>query len=340
MEFSIKQIADFLNAEIVGDATLKLNNLSKIEEGVPGTLTFLSNPKYTNYIYTTKASACLVSRDFVPEKPLETTLIKVDNPYECLAKLLSLVEGYKKGNKRGVHPSAIIDPSASIGEDVYIGAYAVIEAGVKIGANSKIYPHTFLDNNVVIGENTTLYSGVKVYDGCVIGKNCILQSGAVIGADGFGFAPDAQGVYNKIPQIGNVLIEDDVEVGANTTIDRATMGSTIIRKGVKLDNQIQIAHNVEVGTNTVMAAQSGVAGSTKIGESCMVGGQCGFAGHINIAPKCGFGAKSGIHNTIKEGGFYQGYPAMTVGQFRRLSVIQKQLPDIVKRVYELDKKIK
>ena len=340
MEFSIKQIADFLNAEIVGDATLKLNNLSKIEEGVPGTLTFLSNPKYTNYIYTTKASACLVSRDFVPEKPLKTTLIKVDNPYECLAKLLSLVEGYKKGNKHGVHPSAIIDPSASIGEDVYIGAYAVIEAGVKIGANSKIYPHTFLDNNVVIGENTTLYSGVKVYDGCVIGKNCILHSGAVIGADGFGFAPDAQGVYNKIPQIGNVLIEDDVEVGANTTIDRATMGSTIIRKGVKLDNQIQIAHNVEVGTNTVMAAQSGVAGSTKIGESCMVGGQCGFAGHINIAPKCGFGAKSGIHNTIKESGFYQGYPAMTVGQFRRLSVIQKQLPDIVKKVYELDKKIK
>lgn len=340
MEFSIKQIADFLNAEIVGDATLKLNNLSKIEEGVPGTLTFLSNPKYTNYIYTTKASACLVSRDFVPEKPLKTTLIKVDNPYECLAKLLSLVEGYKKGNKRGVHPSAIIDPSAIIGENVYIGAYAVIEAGVKIGANSKIYPHTFLDNNVVIGENTTLYSGVKVYDGCVIGKNCILHSGAVIGADGFGFAPDAQGVYNKIPQIGNVVIEDDVEVGANTTIDRATMGSTIIRKGVKLDNQIQIAHNVEVGTNTVMAAQSGVAGSTKIGESCMVGGQCGFAGHINIAPKCGFGAKSGIHNTIKEGGFYQGYPAMTVGQFRRLSVIQKQLPDIVKKVYELDKKIK
>ena len=239
-----------------------------------------------------------------------------------------------------MHPSAIIDSSAIIGENVYIGAYAVIEAGVKIGANSKIYPHTFLDNNVVIGENTTLYSGVKVYDGCVIGKNCILHSGVVIGADGFGFAPDAQGVYNKIPQIGNVLIEDDVEVGANTTIDRATMGSTIIRKGVKLDNQIQIAHNVEVGTNTVMAAQSGVAGSTKIGESCMVGGQCGFAGHINIAPKCGFGAKSGIHNTIKEGGFYQGYPAMTVGQFRRLSVIQKQLPDIVKKVYELDKKIK
>lgn len=340
MEFSIKQIAEYLNAEVVGDENLKLNNLSKIEEGVPGTLTFLSNPKYTNYIYTTKASACLVSKDFVPEQPIETTLIKVDNPYECLAKLLTLVESYKKGNKCGVHPTAVIDANAKVGKDVYIGAYAVIEAGAVVGDNSKIYPHAFIDTNVVIGENSILYSGVKIYDNCVIGKNCILHSGVVIGADGFGFAPDAQGVYNKIPQIGNVVLEDNVEVGANTTIDRATMGSTIIRKGVKLDNLIQIAHNVEIGNNTVIAAQSGVAGSTKIGENCMVGGQCGFAGHIHIAPKCGFGAQSGIHNSIKESGYYQGYPAMTVGQFRRLSVIQKQLPDIVRMVYDLERKLK
>lgn len=339
MEFSIKQIADFLNAEIVGDETLKLNNLSKIEEGEPGTLTFLSNPKYTNYIYTTRASACLVSRDFVPEQPLTTTLIKVDNPYGCLAKLLTLVDSYKK-RKSGIHPTAVIDPGATVGENVYVGAYAVIEAGACVGDNSFIYPHTFIDNNVTIGSDCILYSGVKIYDGCVLGKGCIIHSGTVIGADGFGFAPDAQGVYNKIPQIGNVVLEDNVEVGANTTIDRATMGSTIIRKGVKLDNQIQIAHNVEVGANTVMAAQSGVAGSTKIGESCMVGGQCGFAGHLQIAPRSAFGAKSGIHNNIKESGNYQGYPAMTVGQFRRLSVIQKQLPDIVRMVYDLNKKTK
>lgn len=339
MEFSIKQIADFLHAEIVGDETLKLNNLSKIEEGLPGTLTFLSNPKYTNYIYTTKASACLVRRDFVPEHPLTTTLIKVDNPYECLAKLLTLVESYKK-RKTGIHPTAVIDPEATIGENVYIGAYVVIEAGVRVGDNSYIYPQTFIDNNVTIGSDCILYSGVKIYDGCVLGNCCIIHSGAVIGADGFGFAPDAQGVYNKIPQIGNVVLEDNVEIGANTTIDRATMGSTIIRKGVKLDNQIQIAHNVEVGQNTVMAAQSGVAGSTKIGENCMVGGQCGFAGHLQIAPRSAFGAKSGIHNNIKESGNYQGYPAMSVGQFRRLSVIQKQLPDIVRLVNDLNRKMK
>ncbi len=340
MEFTAQQIADYLKGTVEGDPNVGLSELSKIEEGRPGTLTFLSNPKYTHYIYSTQASACLVNRDFVAEQPLTTTLIRVDNAYECLAKLLTLVESVKP-RKQGVHPTAVVDASARLGENVYVGAYAVIGAGVAVGDNSKIYPHVVIDDNAVVGSDTTLYSHVTVYSDCRIGNRCIVHSGAVIGADGFGFAPDANGVYHKIPQIGNVVIADDVEIGANTTVDRAALGSTKINQGVKLDNLVQIAHNVEIGSNTVIAAQSGVAGSSKIGERCMLGGQVGVAGHISIADGSLFGAQTGVPGNIKEPNqIWQGYPALPIAGFRRLSVIQKQLPDLVKRIYDLEKKLK
>lgn len=340
MEFTAQQIADYLHGTIEGDAGVRLSDLSKIEEGRPGTLTFLSNPKYTHFIYDTQASACLVNKDFEPEKELKTTLIRVDNAYECLAQLLVLVNSVKP-QKRGIHPQAVIADSAQVADDAYVGPYAVIGEGVRIGANAKIYPHCFIDDNVTLGDDVTLFAGVKIYDGCRIGNRCILHAGAVIGADGFGFAPDAEGCYRKIPQVGNVVLEDDVEIGANTTIDRATMGSTVVRCGVKIDNLVQIAHNVEVDHDTVIAAQSGVAGSSKVGAHCMLGGQVGVAGHIHIAEGSVFGAQTGIPNNIKEPNqIWQGYPAMPVTGFRKLSVIQKQLPDIVKKVYDLEKQIK
>ena len=340
MQFTAKQVSEYLHGTVEGDESVLLSDLSKIEEGRPGTLTFLSNPKYTHYIYTTQASACLVNNDFVAEQSITTTLIRVDNAYECLAQLLTLVNSIKP-QKRGIDPRAVIDENATIGDNVFVGPYAVIGQGVTIGADSKIYPHTFVDDNVCIGEGTTLFSGVKIYDSCVIGNRCTLHAGCVIGADGFGFAPDAEGHYQKIPQIGNVLIEDDVEIGANSTIDRSTMGSTIIRRGVKIDNLVQIAHNVEVCEDTVMAAQSGVAGSTQVGKHCMLGGQVGIAGHIAIADGSVFGAQTGVPNSIKEANkIWQGYPAMPVIGFRKLSVVQKQLPDLVKKIYDLEKEIK
>ena len=340
MEFTVQQIADYLKGTVEGDATLKVSELSKIEEGRQGTLTFLSNPKYTQYLYTTQASACLVNKDFVAEKELTTTLIRVDNAYECLARLLALAE-IVKPRKQGISVKAEIDESAKIGENVYIGAFVVIGAGVEIGDNVQIYPNTFIDDNVVIGEGTVIYAGVKIYEGCRVGKRCVLHAGAVVGSDGFGHAPDSEGHYHKIPQIGNVVIEDDVELGANTTIDRATMGATIIRRGVKIDNLVQIAHNVEVGEDTVIAAQSGIAGSTCIGKRCMLGGQVGISGHINIADGSIFGAQSGVPGNIKEPNqIWQGYPVMPIMGFRRLTVLQKQLPDLSRRVHELEKKIK
>lgn len=340
MEFTAKQIAEYLHGTVEGNPDVKLSDLSKIEEGRPGTLTFLSNPKYTNFIYETKASACLVNKDFEPENHIDTTLIRVDNAYECLAQLLTLVNSIKP-QKQGIDPRAIIHESAKIGENVYVGPYAVIGIGVIVGDNTKIYPHCFIDDNVTIGSNATIYAGAKIYDNCKIGNRCIVHAGAVLGADGFGFAPDADGHFHKIPQIGNVVLEDDVEVGANTTIDRATMGSTIIRRGVKLDNLVQIAHNVEVNTDTVIAAQSGIAGSSKVGSNCMLGGQVGIAGHIHVADGSVFGAQTGVPNNIKEPGkTWQGYPAMPIVGFRKLSVVQKQLPDLAKKIYDLEKQIK
>ena len=340
MEFTVQQIADYLNGVVEGDGSVKVSELSKIEEGRSGTLTFLSNPKYTQYIYTTQASACLVNKDFVAEEPLMTTLIRVDNAYECLAKLLALVDSVKP-RKQGISAKSDIAESAKVGENVYVGAFAVIGDGVVIGDNVQIYPNTFIDDNVVIGDGTVIYAGVKIYEGCRVGARCVLHAGAVVGSDGFGHAPDVEGHYHKIPQIGNVVIEDDVELGANTTIDRATMGSTVIRRGVKIDNLVQVAHNVEIGEDTVIAAQSGIAGSTKIGKRCMLGGQVGISGHITIADGSIFGAQSGVPSNIKEPNqIWQGYPVMPIMGFRKLSVLQKQLPDLSRRVHELEKKMK
>lgn len=322
MEFTARQIAEYLHGTVEGDADVKLSELSKIEEGREGTLTFLSNPKYTHYIYTTGASACLVNEDFVAEEQLTTTLIRVPDAYGALASLLRLVESVKP-KKQGIHPSAVIDSSATLGDDVYVGAHAVIGANVTIGANCTIYPN------------------VTIYDDCVIGNNCILHAGAVIGADGFGFAPNANGEYDKIPQIGNVILEDNVDIGANATIDRATMGSTIVRKGAKIDNLVQIAHNVEIGENTVVAAQSGVAGTTKIGKHCMLGGQVGISGHLNIADGSIFAAKTGVSNNIKEANqMWFGYPHLRMDISRRVSVVQRHLPDMQKKIYALEKEIK
>ena len=336
----MQQIADYLKGTVEGDGALKVSELSKIEEGRPGTLTFLSNPKYTQYIYTTQASACLVNKDFVAEQSLTTTLIRVDNAYECLAKLLTLVDSFKP-KKQGISAKSDIHETAKLGENVYVGAFVVIGANVVIGNNVKIYANTVIDDNVVVGDDSVIYAGVKIYEGCRIGKRCVLHAGVVVGSDGFGHAPDAEGHYHKIPQIGNVVIEDDVELGANTTVDRATMGSTIIRRGVKIDNLVQVAHNVEIGEDTVIAAQSGIAGSTKIGKHCMFGGQVGVAGHITIADGSIFGGKSGVTSTIKEPNkVWQGYPVMPIMGFRKLNVLQKQLPDLAHKVYDLEKEIK
>jgi UDP-3-O-[3-hydroxymyristoyl] glucosamine N-acyltransferase len=340
MEFTLQQIADYLNGTVEGDGALKVSELSKIEEGRPGTLTFLSNPKYIQYIYTTQATACLVNNDFVAEQPLTTVLIRVDNAYESLAKLLTLVDSIKP-KKQGVSAKSDIDVTAKLGENVYVGAFVVIGANVEIGNNVKIYANTVIDDGVVVGDDTVIYAGVKIYAGCRVGSRCVLHAGSVVGSDGFGHAPDGEGHYHKIPQIGNVVIEDDVELGANTTVDRATMGSTVIRRGVKIDNLVQVAHNVEIGEDTVIAAQSGIAGSTKIGRRCMLGGQVGISGHITIADGSIFGAQSGVPSTIKEPNqIWQGYPAMPIMGFRKLNVLQRQLPDLARKVYDLEKKLK
>jgi UDP-3-O-[3-hydroxymyristoyl] glucosamine N-acyltransferase len=295
MEFSAQQIADFLHGEVVGNPNVKVNNLSKIEEGKPSTISFLANPKYTHYIYNTEASIVLVNKDFVPEGEIKATLVKVDNAYACIAMLLNMVEQARPKHS-GIEQPSHIDESVSIPENHYIGAFAYIAKGVTLGNNVCIYPQVYIGENVKIGDHVTLYPGVKIYHDCVLGNHVTLQAGCIIGSDGFGFAPTSEG-YQKISQIGNVVIEDNVEIGANTTIDRATMGSTFIRKGVKLDNLIQIAHNVEIGQNTVMAAQVGIAGSTKVGEHCMFGGQVGIAGHITIGNQVNIGAQSGYRIT-------------------------------------------
>lgn len=338
MQFTAEQIASFLGGEIVGDATVSVNNLSKIEEGTPGTLTFLSNPLYTQYIYTTQASIALVRRDFEPEKPVIPTLIKVDDPYTCLTRLLELVD-QARGQKGGIEEPTHIALSASIPDDAYVGAFAYIGERVSMGSGCKIYPQVYIGDDVVIGDNVTLYPGVKIYHGCRIGNNCTIHAGGVIGSDGFGFAPQADGSYKKIPQIGIVIIEDDVELGANITIDRATMGATIIRRGVKLDNMVQIAHNVEVGENTVMAAQVGIAGSTKIGAQCMFGGQVGVAGHRHVGNRVIVGAQSGIPNDVKDNMEIMGYPAVPKVEFARQTVHIKRLGQLNQTIKALQQEI-
>ena len=340
MEFSAQQLADYLKGNVIGNPAVTVSNFSKIEEGKPGTLTFLSNPKYTEYIYTTQASIVLINKGFVPEKELRSTLVQVPDSYVALASLMNLVENMQP-KKNGINSSAIIDDSAIVGENPYIGAFVVIESGVTIGNNAQIYPQVYIGDNVQIGDNVKIYPGVTIYKDCVVGNNCTIHAGAVIGSDGFGFAPDANGVFSKIPQLGNVVIEDDVEVGANTAIDRATMGSTLIKKGVKLDNLVQIAHNVEVGENTVMAALTGIAGSTKIGKQCMFGGQSGAVGHLTIADGSMFAARTGVSNDVKEPNqAFHNYPHMKARDFQKSHACFKQLPDMRYKIFELEKQLK
>ncbi|MDR0743942.1 MAG: UDP-3-O-(3-hydroxymyristoyl)glucosamine N-acyltransferase [Tannerella sp.] len=337
MEFTAQQIADFLKGSVVGDPTAKVNNFSKIEEGMPGSITFLANPKYEHFIYKTKASIVLVNEDFTPTSEITPTLIRVSNAYTSLAMLLDLAE-QSKTRKNGIDSSAFIAQTALIGEDCYIGTFAYIGEKTEIGKGCIIYPHAYIGDQVRIGENTTIYPHVTIYDGCIIGNNCIIHAGAVVGADGFGFAPE-NGTYKKIPQVGNVILEDEVEIGANTTIDRAVMGSTTIHKGVKLDNLIQIAHNVEIGENTVMASQVGIAGSTKIGANCMFGGQAGLGGHITVGNNSQIGAQSGIISNIKENSQIMGSPAIPIKKFMQSSIIIKKLPEMYQSLNQLKKEV-
>jgi UDP-3-O-[3-hydroxymyristoyl] glucosamine N-acyltransferase len=339
MEFSARQICELLDGVVDGNPDVKVSKLSKIEESEPGSLTFLGNQKYNQFIYSTKASIVLASKNFVPEHPVEPTLIRVDDVYKSFAVLL---EAYEKvrNHKTGLESPVVISEKARIGEDVYVGAFSYIGEGTEIGKSAKIFPNTWIGENVIIGENTTIHSGVKIYHDCVIGKNCTIHAGVVIGADGFGFAPQQDSNYKKVPQTGNVVIEDDVEIGANTTIDRATLGSTNIKKGAKLDNLIQIAHNVVIGENTVIAAQTGIAGSTKIGRDCMIGGQVGIVGHITIADKVKIAAQSGIAASIlNEGEIVQGSPAFAIGDYKRTYVFFRKLPEMEKRIKELEQLI-
>jgi len=339
MEFTARQIAAFLNGEIEGDPEIKVNSVSKIEEGKEGSLSFLANPKYEKYIYETSSSIVLVNRSFQPEKSISATLIKVENAYEAFARLLDLYQ-QSTPKKEGTNSLASIHHTASIGEQVYIGEFTCISQNASIGNGSKIYPQVYIGDNVKIGENTIIYPGVKIYHDCIIGSNCIIHAGVVIGSDGFGFAPQDGSEYKKIPQIGNVIIEDNVELGSNMTIDRATMGSTIIHKGVKLDNLIQIAHNVEVGENTVMAAQVGISGSTKIGRNCMIGGQAGLTGHLNIADEVKIGAQAGIaHDHKIKGQIVAGSPAIEMSRWRKSSIIFIKLPELREQVLNLIKDV-
>ncbi|MBR4843158.1 MAG: UDP-3-O-(3-hydroxymyristoyl)glucosamine N-acyltransferase [Bacteroidaceae bacterium] len=330
MEFTAKQIAEFLGDTIDGNENATVHTFAKIEEGVPGALSFLSNSKYTHYLYSTKSSVVLVNKDFKPDQPVTVTLVRVDNAYESLAKLMSLYTSMKPG-KSGISSLASVSDKAKIGQNVYIGPFSVIEDDAVIGDDTQIYPHVTVGEGVSIGSGCILYPHVTIYYGCKTGNRCILHAGSVIGADGFGFAPTPDG-YDKIPQIGIVELEDDVEIGANTCIDRSTMGRTIVHKGVKLDNLIQVAHNVEIGENTVMSAQTGIAGSSKIGSWCMIGGQTGISGHISIGNHVSIGAQSGLLSNTKDGQTIMGYPAFDYKSFMRSSVIFRNLPNISKEL--------
>jgi UDP-3-O-[3-hydroxymyristoyl] glucosamine N-acyltransferase len=339
MEFTAAAIAGFLKGEIIGNPDVKVKNVAKIEEGYDGALSFLANPKYEHYLYTTASSVVLVNVDFVPSAPVKATLIKVKNAYEAFASLLTLVE-QAKPKKKGIHTTAIIEKGAQIGADVYIGAYAVISENCVIGDGSMIYPQVYIGDSTRLGKNCIVYQGAKIYHECLIGNNCTIHAGSVIGSDGFGFAPQSESEFMKIPQIGNVVIEDNVEIGANVAIDRATMGSTIIRKGVKIDNLIQIGHNVEIGENTVMAGQTGIAGSTKVGKNCMLAGQVGLAGHLKIADGTKIGAQAGLNSDIKkENSVVIGTPALDYKQFMKSYVIFRNLTDLKAKIEALGKDI-
>ena len=338
MKFTAEQIAGILDGEVVGNPNAEVYKLAKIEEGVQGSLTFLSNPKYLNYIYSTQASITIVNATFEPEQPIITTLIKVEDAYKAFSKLLEYYNQVKL-MKSGIEQPSVISENVTYGDNLYLGSFCYVGKNVKIGNNVKIYPNTFIGDNAIIGDNCILFAGVRIYSETEIGANCTIHSGSIIGSDGFGFAPSEDGTFTKIPQIGNVILEDNVDVGSCTTIDRATLGSTIIRKGVKLDNQIQIAHNVEIGENTVIASQTGVAGSTKIGKNCMIGGQVGIVGHITIGDNVRIQAQSGIGKSLKDGETVQGSPAFNYSDFSKSFVHFRNFPKIVSDLENLKKKL-
>ncbi len=338
MQFTAEMIAALLSGEIVGDKNAAVSTVSSIDGGKAGSLAYLTNPKYEQYIYTTEASIVLVDKSFEPKEAVKATLIKVENVGECVLNLLEMYNAARP-RKQGISKLASVSEKATIGEGCYIGDFVVIEAGAKIGDNVQIYPQCYIGDNVTIGDGTKLYAGVKIYEGCVIGKNCILHAGAVIGADGFGFAPKADGTFAKIPQLGNVIIEDNVEIGANTCIDRAKTDSTIVRSGVKLDNLIQLGHNVEVGANTVMSAQVGIAGTTKVGSNCFIAGQVGIADHVVVGNRVKIGSKSGIDKSVGDDEIRFGYPALPGMQYHRSFAVFRQLPDMAQKLREIEKRV-
>jgi UDP-3-O-[3-hydroxymyristoyl] glucosamine N-acyltransferase len=338
MEFKAQSIADFLGGTVEGDTNATVTDVAKIEEGRPGTLAFLSNPKYNKYLYETEATIVIVNQDFEPETEVKPTLIRVPDAYKAFASLLELYQ-QAKGNKTGIENPSYLDASAKMGNDIYVGAFAYIGKNVRIGNHVKIYPQVYIGDNSIVGDDSVLFAGVKIYEDTRIGEACIIHAGAVIGSDGFGFAPTEDGSYKKIPQVGNVILEDNVEIGANTTIDCATMGSTIIRKGTKIDNLVQIAHNVEVGENTVMAALTGIAGSSKIGKNCRFGGQVGIAGHITVGDNVNIGAMSGVNSSIKSNRTILGAPAMDIAQAAKVFAIFRNLPALREQVIDMGKQI-
>lgn len=338
MKFTAEQIAGILEGEVVGNPNAEVYKLAKIEEGIEGSLTFLSNPKYQNYIYSSQATIIIVNKNFEPEHEITSTLIKVEDAYSAFSKLLEYYNQVKL-MKSGIEQPSVISENVNYGENLYLGSFCYVGKNVTIGNDVKIYPNSFIGDNVTIGDNCVIFAGVRIYSESIIGNNCTLHSGTIIGSDGFGFAPQEDGTYSKIPQIGNVILEDNVEVGSCTTIDRATLGSTIIRKGVKLDNQIQIAHNVEIDENTVIASQTGIAGSTKIGKNCLIGGQVGIVGHITIGDGVRIQAQSGIGKSLKDGEVVQGSPAFNYGDFSKSFVHFRNLPKIVSDIDELKKKL-
>ena len=338
MQFTAEMIAGLLNGEIVGDKNAAVSTVSSIDGGKAGSLAYLTNPKYEQYIYTTEASIVLVDKTFEPKEEVKTTLVKVENVAECVLNLLEMYNA-SRPQKSGVSKLASIHEEAIVGEGCYIGDFTVVERGAKLGDKVQLYPQCYIGDNVEIGEGTKLYPGVKIYEGCKIGRNCIIHAGAVIGADGFGFAPKSDGTFAKIPQLGNVIIEDNVEIGANTCVDRAKTDSTIVRSGVKLDNLIQVGHNVQIGSNTVMSAQVGIAGTTKIGENCFVGGQVGFADHITVGNGCKIGSQSGLDKSVPDGEIRFGSPALPGIQYHRSFAVFRNLPDMATKLRELEKRI-
>jgi len=338
MKFKAAQIAEILEGEIHGNPEVEVSQLAKIEEGTEGSLTFLSNPKYESFIYSTNASICIVNKDFVLEKPVDTTLIKVEDSYKSFTTLLEYYNQVKL-NKSGIEQPSFIGESSNYGDNIYLGAFAYIGNNVKLGNNVKVYPNAYIGDNVTIGDNVIVFAGAKIYSESIIGNYCVIHSGVIVGADGFGFMPNESGEYQKVPQIGNVIVEDYVDIGAGTTIDRATLGSTVIRKGVKLDNQIQIAHNVEIGEHTAIAAQTGIAGSTKIGKNCIIGGQVGIVGHIRIGDRVKIQAQSGIGRNVKDDEVLQGSPALNYGDFNKSYVHFKNLPKSINRLNQVEKQL-